>query len=335
MKVFILGAGKVGRALSSELRKRNIPVTLRPARKGVPTKKIDASIIVLALRDRQLAPVAADLATSGVVPRKAVVVHNAGSLPAEALEPLRGVCAGIAQMHPMISFASRSFFPTLTKGNVHVKGEPAAERQARALARKLGMTPRTFPSLDTVGYHAAAGLVANGAAALAASGVELLTMSGVPRAEAPKLLGPLLRSVADNVEALGFPDALTGPVRRGDAGAIERQTALLAERLPEALPLFLASGLAQIPLARTIGDAPEAQLDEVEAVLERALRRTSRTKAARAGARPTAKKATAKSAPAKKATARAGARPTAAKAAAKRAPAEKATARAPSRRSGR
>ena len=79
--------------------------------------------------------------------------------------------------------------------------------------------PATFarlPRLDEVGYHAAAGLVANGAAALAAVGVELLVVSGVPRKEAPKMLGPLLRSVAENVEALGFPDALTGPIRRGD-----------------------------------------------------------------------------------------------------------------------
>ncbi len=272
MKVFILGAGKVGRALAAALKKQGIKVTLRPARKGVPTTKIDASIIVLALRDRQLPPVAADLATSGVVPRRAVVVHNAGSLPADVLEPLRGVCAGIAQMHPMISFASLDVFPTLTRGHVHVKGDAEAEKRARTLAKKLHMTPRTFAALDTVGYHAAAGLVANGAAALAAIGVELLAVSGVPRAEAPKMLGPLLRSVADNVEALGFPDALTGPVRRGDAGAIGRQIELLGERLPEALPLFVTSGLAQLPIAERIGDAPKTDLAKVGKVLEKALR---------------------------------------------------------------
>ena len=83
------------------------------------------------------------------------------------------------------------------------------------------------------------------------------------------MLGPLLRSVAENVEALGFPDALTGPVRRGDAGAIERQVGLLRERLPDAVPLFLASARAQLPLARKIGDAPKVAFDEMEAVLRR------------------------------------------------------------------
>ncbi len=278
MKVFILGAGKVGRALAAALRKEGDRVVLRPARKGVPTTRIDADIIVLALRDKQLGPVAADLASTGVVPRKAVVVHNAGSLPAEVLAPLRGLCAGVAQMHPMISFGSLKFFPTLERGHVHVKGDPVAEKRTRTLAKKIGMTPRTFAKLDTVGYHAAAGLVANGAAALAALGTELLVTSGVPREDAPKMLGPLLRSVAENVEALGFPDALTGPVRRGDAGAIERQIQLLGDRLPEALPLYIASGLAQLPLARKIGDTTKAQLDAVEATLTEARSTSRRTK---------------------------------------------------------
>lgn len=272
MKVFILGAGKVGRALGAALKKRKVHVVLRAARRGVPTTPIDASIIILALRDRQLGPVAADLASSGVVSKKTVVVHNAGALPAEALEPLRGVCAGIAQMHPMISFGSLTHFPTLDRGHVHVKGEKVAEARARAVAKKLGMTPRTFKKLDTVGYHAAAGLVANGAAALAAIGTELLEVSGVPSEDAPKMLGPLLRSVAENVERLGFPDALTGPVRRGDAGAIQRQIDLLRERLPDALGLYVASGLAQIPLAKAIGDAPKSQVEEVHDVLLRATR---------------------------------------------------------------
>jgi predicted short-subunit dehydrogenase-like oxidoreductase (DUF2520 family) len=269
MKVFILGAGKVGTALARALRKHGDQVTVRAARKGVPKKPIDAAIVVLAVRDRQLGAIALELATSRVVKKTAVVVHNSGALSAEALAPLRGACAGVAQMHPMISFASKTFFPTLVRGHCHVKGDPAALKRARTLAKRLGMTPRTFPRLDTVGYHAAAGLVANGAAALAAIGEELLVASGVPRKEAPKMLGPLLRSVAENVEALGFPDALTGPVRRGDAGAIERQLELLRERLPAALPLFVASAWAQLPLARAIGDADSKSFDELEQVLAR------------------------------------------------------------------
>ena len=287
MKVFILGAGKVGRGLARGLRAHGDTVTLRPARRGIPKQRIDADVVVLSVREKQLAALCMDLASSGVLKKTAVVVHNAGSLTADALSGVRGACAGVAQMHPMISFASTKFFPTLTRGQCHVKGDPVAEKRARILAKHLGMTPRTFPKLDTVGYHAAAGLVANGAAALAAIGAELLVVSGVPRADAPKMLGPLLRSVAENVEALGFPDALTGPVRRGDAGAIERQIALLREKLQDAVPLFVASAWAQLPLARAIGDAPPENFDAMARVLTAAMKSTeSGRKPSRSGRAP-------------------------------------------------
>ena len=267
MKVFVLGAGKVGRALAKGLKKAGDDVTLRPARKGPPKGVIDADVVILSVRDRELAALAESLR----VGKRTVCVHNAGALGADALAALRGRCAGVAQMHPMISFASRTFFPTLTRGNCHVRGDALAEKRARILAKHLGMTPRTYPKLDTVGYHAAAGLVANGAAALAAIGAELLVKSGVPRAEAPSLLGPLLRSVAENVEALGFPEALTGPIRRGDPASVAKQIGILEARLPAALPLFLTAGLAQVPLARRIGEAPAGQLDELDRLLRASL----------------------------------------------------------------
>lgn len=272
MKVFVFGAGKLGWSLAKSMKRAGIQATLRAARDGLPKRRIDADVIVLAVRDRDLASVADRLAASGLVPRGAVCVHVAGALGPEPLVALRAVCAGVAQMHPMISFAAPrakgvSFTPTLVRGNVHVQGDDAAVKRARSLARRLGMTPRTFPGLDAVGYHAAAGLVANGAAALAAMGCELLVRSGVPRAEAPKLLGPLLRSVAENVEALGFPDALTGPVRRGELGGLEKHLGFLRARLPEAVPLFLASAAAQVPLARALGDAPAAAFAAISAFL--------------------------------------------------------------------
>jgi predicted short-subunit dehydrogenase-like oxidoreductase (DUF2520 family) len=271
MTVFILGAGKVGTALARALRQAGVKVTLRPARRGLP-RAIDADVLVLAVRDRELRPMAEALV--GVVARRAVVVHVAGALDASPLAPLRvaGACAGVAQMHPMISFASTRFAPALARGNVHVQGDPAAVARARRLARLLGMTPRTVPGLDTIAYHAAAGLVANGAAALAAVGAELLEKAGVSAADAARMLGPLVRSVADNIEQLGFPGALTGPVRRGDAAGVEKHLGVLRARLPSAVGLYVAAAQAQLPLARALGDAPASSFDEVAAVLDRASR---------------------------------------------------------------
>jgi nucleoside-diphosphate-sugar epimerase len=99
MRVFVLGAGKVGSALARALKSRHVRVALRPARKGLP-RAIEADIVIVAVRDRDLHALAEKMA--GIVARDAVVVHVSGALDAEALAPLRGACAGVAQMHPMI-----------------------------------------------------------------------------------------------------------------------------------------------------------------------------------------------------------------------------------------
>jgi predicted short-subunit dehydrogenase-like oxidoreductase (DUF2520 family) len=264
---FVFGAGKVGTALARALRAAGVRTTLRAARRGLP-RTIDAEVVVLAVRDRDVRPIAERMRDARVVPRRAVVVHVAGAIDAEALAPLRASCAGVAQMHPMMSFAARRFAPGLERGHVHVQGDARAVARAAQVARLLGMTPRTIPDLDPIAYHAAAGLVANGAAALAAVGARLLGRGGVPAKIAPKMLGPLLRSVADNVESIGFPEALTGPVRRGDAGGVQKHLSTLYAKLPEAVPLYLAAARAQLPLARAIGDAPQEAFDAVERVVE-------------------------------------------------------------------
>lgn len=268
MRVFIFGAGKVGAGLARAIRKAGWQATLRPARKGLPKRAILADLVVFAVRDRDLSPLAVAVAASGLISRRAACVHVAGALGPEALASLRKVTAGVGQMHPMISFASATFSPSLARGNLHVQGDRVAVARARALGRRLGMTPRTIDALDTVGYHAAAGLLANGAGALAAVASDLLVRSGVRREDAPLMLGPLLRSVAENVETLGFPGSLTGPVRRGEAESVARHLAVLKQRAPEAVPLFIQAARAQLPLARALSDAPPSAFVAVESVLD-------------------------------------------------------------------
>jgi predicted short-subunit dehydrogenase-like oxidoreductase (DUF2520 family) len=266
LRVTVIGAGKVGTVLSRALRSHGVPVNVLPARRRTP-RTIDADVLLLATRERDLLPLAERL--RGAVSPRTVVLHVAGALGPEPLAPLRGACAGVAQMHPLLSFASKRRGPTLAGATVHVQGDPAAVARARQLARILGMRPRTIAGLDTALYHAAAGLVANGAAALAAVGAELLVRAGADPVLAPPMLGPLLRSVAENVAALGFPEALTGPVRRGDLAALERHLAVLRAELPRALPLYLAAAQAQLPLARAIGDAPQASFRAIQRALAR------------------------------------------------------------------
>lgn len=266
--VAIFGAGKAGRGLKLRLSEAGVRARLDPSRGGLPSRPWRGVwLLVIATREGEVARAAKAIAEASWLDEGAAVVHVAGALTADVLAPLRASSAGVGQMHPMISFAEPARPPRLENGHVRVAGDPEAVRRASRLARALGMRPRRLPGLDEVAYHAAAGLVANGAAALAAAGADLLARAGVEQAVAPRLLGPLLRSVADNVEALGLPGALTGPVRRGDAAAVGRHLETLGRLAPHLVPLYKAMARAQLPLARELGDAEASAFDALEARL--------------------------------------------------------------------
>jgi predicted short-subunit dehydrogenase-like oxidoreductase (DUF2520 family) len=269
MKVFILGAGKVGSTLAKGLRKAGVLTTLRSGRKGLPSKPIQADLLILALRDRDLGPTCEALAKTRLLGPKTAVVHCAGALPPEALLAVRGICAGIGQMHPMISFADARTPPLLKKGNMHVCGDAKAVFWAKKVARALGMQARTIAGLNPVGYHAAAAFLANGAAALAGVSLAVLEASKVPRPIAQQMLGPLLRSVADNLETLGLPQALTGPVRRGDAAGLGKHAKVLESFAPEALALYWELVRAQLPHAAALGETSKTAISEIKALLKR------------------------------------------------------------------
>jgi predicted short-subunit dehydrogenase-like oxidoreductase (DUF2520 family) len=198
---------------------------------------------------------------------RAAVVHCAGAMDGTVLAPL-GVDR-VGQMHPLVSFASRRASPPLEGATMRLAGAARAKTLGRRVALLLRMRPRELDGLDPTLYHAAAALCASGAAALVAASARMLQVGGVPSDEAIALLAPLLSSVAHNVEALGLPEALTGPVRRGDTIAIAAHLRLVTRHAPELVPLLEALIAAQLPMARALGEAPVENFDAIAVTLAR------------------------------------------------------------------
>jgi predicted short-subunit dehydrogenase-like oxidoreductase (DUF2520 family) len=266
-RVVIIGAGKVGRTLAAALRRAHLPTKLVAVRRGLPAVRWHLDVLIIAARESEFSNIIDHFASGQWLPADAVVLHVAGSLSSAVLAPLRPVTGGVAQFHPLLAFADARHPPDLRGAHVNVEGDPRAVALARKLATRLGLRPRTLPGLDPIAYHAAAGLLANGAAALAAASQRILTASGLPTKTASALLGPLLRSVADNVESLGMPAALTGPVRRGDAIAVAKHRQILERIAPELLGLFNELARAQLGAAHHLRDATPQDLAAIEALL--------------------------------------------------------------------
>ena len=76
-----------------------------------------------------------------------------------------------------------------------------------------------------------------------------MAQAGIPPEQATEILTPLLQSTVENTRTLGLPEALTGPVRRGDLDTVARQAALLRDRAPDLYQLYLAGTRAAVAAA--------------------------------------------------------------------------------------
>ena len=262
LRVFIVGAGKVGASLSRALRARGVKVTLRAARTGLAARPIGADLLILAVRDGQLEPLAPSPRAANWSDAETAVVHCAGALGPEPLAPLRavGVWRRADAPYDFVCLA-HARCPRFGEVRFTSTAIPRAVRVARRVARLLGMTPRTLPELDKIAYHAAAGLVANGAAALAAAGDRASRRRAAsPRDVASLMLGPLAPQRRRQCRALGLPAALTGPVRRGDAAAVRPPSRGDPQSAPELVAALLERwSLSAAPDgAQELGDADPA-----------------------------------------------------------------------------
>jgi len=265
-RIYVVGAGKVGRALAAGLRKAGASVVLRAARRPLPRRRVACEVLVLAVRDGEIRRSAASWA--GLLEEGTPVLHCAGALSTEPLTALAQLGFPVAQMHPCLAFAGGRRVPLWAGATMGIAGDPKAVAQARRIAKTLGMHPLSLEGVDRVLYHAAAALLANGVAALSGAARDVLVAAGVRAEAAPGVLAPLLASVAQNLGTQGLPELLTGPVRRGDAAAVSRHLDRLRESLPHLVGLYRELGAMQLAMARELAEvagdgASEALSDQV------------------------------------------------------------------------
>lgn len=249
----VIGRGKVGLSLCRGLRESSAYQTHsqrgRPPYRNLP----EADVYILAVPDQALRSACEALAPR--LPTRAVVLHCAGARGPDELSAARHVGASVGVFHPLVSFADKRSTPLFSCMSFVGTGDDKAMREARHVARAL---KAHFVRADSLGppYHAAAALVANGSVGLAFVGLKILHSIGIPEKNAGLALAGLLRSVADNLESVGLPGALTGPVRRGDADtvfahlqALQTLSPALAEAYGAVQPMVLscaeAAGLSR------------------------------------------------------------------------------------------
>lgn len=140
-------------------------------------------------------------------------------------------------VHPLQTFTGDDD-PAVFRGiGCGVAGRTAeATAIAERLAELVGARPFAIDDDRRAAYHAAASIASNFLVTLEEVAVRVAGTAGIPPSQARALLAPLVRRTVENWTTLG-PDALTGPIARGDEKTVERQRAAIAD-LPDVLALF-------------------------------------------------------------------------------------------------
>jgi predicted short-subunit dehydrogenase-like oxidoreductase (DUF2520 family) len=204
----VVGAGRVGSAVSARLAERGVELTER-----------NPELYLLCVPDRAIG-----VAARAVAPGP-WVAHVSGATPLAVLDPH----ARRFSVHPLQTF-------TLARGPEQLDGAGAAvtaeSGEARALgfglARLLGLEPFELADADRPLYHAAAAIASNYLVTLYRIAASLFEEVDAP----PKALVPLMRRTIEN------DFELTGPISRGDWSTVDAHLEALAARRPELTRIY-------------------------------------------------------------------------------------------------
>jgi predicted short-subunit dehydrogenase-like oxidoreductase (DUF2520 family) len=131
---------------------------------------------------------------------------------------------------------------------------------ARALILAMGAKPLALAADQWALYHAAAVLSINFHVALLDASLELWERAGIPRQQGLEAFAPIVRAGVENLLAHGPEQALTGPIRRGDATTVCRHLEAIATAPAEILELYRAGARRTLQLACRAGlDADAAR----------------------------------------------------------------------------
>ncbi|MFF4450502.1 Rossmann-like and DUF2520 domain-containing protein [Streptomyces sp. NPDC001502] len=279
MRIGIIGLGRLG-AASAEVFQRSgyelVGVSARSdaskarAEQRVPGVSVlspqevaaRADCVILTVSDDAIAAVAEEIVAAGSLQAGNIVVHLSGRCGLEVLESARKVSAVPLACHPAMTFAGTpNDADLLASSPFGITSLPEHRQYAEGFVEAIGGSCTWIAEDKRTMYHAAMVFGANNLISLIAVAIQAMVAAGIE--DAGGFLAPILRASLENTIELG-PQALTGPVRRGDIGTLHAHIEALRELKPELIPGY-------VDFARfTAGMALREELNDA-AILQRAL----------------------------------------------------------------
>jgi len=282
LKVGFIGAGTVGTALAILLSRKGYMVVGVNSRSRSSAKRLAREVPgCRVLNSSQEVADAADLifittpdnAIAGVVSQVKwlegrSVVHCSGADSTDILEPARKSGTMVGCFHPLQTFAGvRQAIDNIPGSTFAIEAEEPLLTTLKDMAAALDGHCIELKASDKVAYHTAAVFASNYMVTLVKMATDLWQTFSIPSDQATRALLPLIRGTLNNIENIGIPQCLTGPIARGDIGTVNKHLKVLREEAPALLFPYKELGLQTIPIALAKGKIDKKQASELETVL--------------------------------------------------------------------
>jgi predicted short-subunit dehydrogenase-like oxidoreductase (DUF2520 family) len=212
-----------------------------------------ADLTLLTVSDSAINSVAADaaneLAAKDIYVDKAVI-HTSGALSMDALAPLAELGFMTGSLHPAFPFADvETAVVKLPGATFGVEAEAEMlEGWLSELVESVNGQVFTIPSGGKAIYHSAFVFASNYMVTLYAIAEKLLLSLGAKRVVADNALDGVLAGTVANLSQQGIPDALTGPLVRGDAETIQAHLEALKSADHELADLYTQLARLSLPM---------------------------------------------------------------------------------------
>jgi predicted short-subunit dehydrogenase-like oxidoreductase (DUF2520 family) len=229
---------------------------------GRPTTAPEgAALTLIAVPDAEIEGVAGELR----MPPGGVAAHTCASFDAGVLRPLRPA----GSLHPLRSFADPEGAAARFEGTAcAIDGDAAARRVLRRFVRAIGGAPIGVKPGRKALYHAGAVFASNYVVALMEASLRLFEEAGIRRSAAIGPLAALAEGTLANIRAVGIPQALTGPIERGDAATVSRHvSAMMNGRMTGLCSAYVSLGMLTGRVAKAKGSLKGRRLQETLAAL--------------------------------------------------------------------
>lgn len=274
-----VGAGKVGQTLARLWSGRGYSVGAVSSRTpasaealaaqvGAPVVPLaemaaHAELILLTVPDDQIGSVVDALAKQNHNHGRGFL-HTSGAFDASLLAPLAEQGARVGSLHPAFPFADTTVSLLALPGSTfaYQAEDPALRAQVLGLIASADGRPLPVPEGQKARYHAALVLASNYTVTLYALAQSLLLDMGADRDAANAALNALVGGTIENLRLRGIPDALTGPLTRGDLGTLQAHLQALTQVEPRLAHLYMELARLSFPMleARGVETAPIAAL---------------------------------------------------------------------------